>query len=44
VRDVGARPRRTRLRDLLRDEVAAVEPGDDRLVAVGGTVRGDPGD
>ncbi|MDP9408645.1 MAG: AAA family ATPase, partial [Actinomycetota bacterium] len=44
VRDVGARPRRTRLRGLLREEVGAVSPAGSRLVGVGGTVRGDPDD
>jgi exodeoxyribonuclease V alpha subunit len=43
VRDVGARPRLTRLRDLLRNEVAVAGSAGD-LAAVGGTVRGDPGD
>lgn len=49
VRQVGARPRRTRLRDLLREEVptaaeAASAAAEGRLVGAGGTVRGDPDD
>jgi exodeoxyribonuclease V alpha subunit len=45
VRQVGARPRRTRLRDLLREEVpAAAVTAEGRLVGAGGTVRGDPDD
>jgi exodeoxyribonuclease V alpha subunit len=49
VRQVGARPRRTRLRDLLREEVPAATEvatvaAEGRLGGAEGTVRGDPDD